>query len=100
MAKENLTLDQKIDTLAETIAGGFKSVDNKLENLAIMTQGEFNRLDKRLDSLVNEVLAIKIDLEQIRSSLAGVAYRFEIQDLEKRLEVIENKLGINGSQAS
>lgn len=76
-----------------------------IEDLAVMIQGEFSHvreefnggftaLNKRLDSIVEEVLAIKMDLEQVKSTLANVAYRFEIQDLEKRIKIVENKLGI------
>ena len=68
-----------------------------IEDLAIMIQGEFSAIHKRFDSLTEEVLAIKIDLERLKSSLANVAYRFEIEDLEKRLEAVENKLEINKS---
>lgn len=69
-----------------------------IEDLAIMIQGEFATIRKEFrddfTSLRNEVLAIKIELEQVKSSLIGVAYRFEIKGLEKRLEKVEEKLGM------
>jgi hypothetical protein len=83
-------------------------IDKKIstiEDLAIMMQGEFSSIHGEFSkirkefhddftSLRNEVLAIKIDLEQVKSSLIGVAYRFDIEGLEKRLEKVEEKLGI------
>lgn len=65
-----------------------------IEDLAIMLQDEFASFHKRFDSLTDEILTIKIDIEHLKSTQANVAYRFEIEGLEKRLEKVEEKLGI------
>jgi len=77
--KKNITLDD----LAGMVKRGFDSVDEKIsgnikEHRAIIT---------KLENLENGVEEIKLKLDQ-------VAYRFEIEELDRRLKRLEMKLGI------
>lgn len=72
-----------------------------IENLAIMIQGEFTAIQKRFDKvdkdiavLKAEVSSIKYDLEDLKLKESQVAFRYEIQNLEKRLKKVEIELQI------
>lgn len=84
--KRSITKNKKVSTI---------------EDLAIMTQrgfdeirGEFTKVHKRIDKLVDEVLAIKLDLEELKKNMVGVVHRFEVRDLDERLHKVEIKLGL------
>jgi uncharacterized coiled-coil DUF342 family protein len=65
----------------------FKEIHKEIEGLALMTQKEFSRI-------YAEILNIKSDLEDIKLRMGEMAFRFEIQDLERRLKKVEIKLGL------
>lgn len=76
--KKNVTLDN----LAGMVKRGFDGVDKRLdENLK-----EHRTIVAKLDNLENGVEEIKLKLDQ-------VAYRFEVQELDRRLKRVEAKLG-------
>ena len=76
--KKNVTLDN----LAGMVKRGFDGVDKRLdENLK-----EHRTIMAKLDNLENGVEEIKLKLDQ-------VAYRFEVQELDRRLKRVEAKLG-------
>ena len=89
MAKKinkNITLDD----LAGMVKRGFDGVDKR-----------FDRVDKRFDENTKEHRQIfqRLDnldngMEEIKLKLDQVAYRFEVQELDKRLKRVEIKLGI------
>ncbi|MDO8424422.1 MAG: hypothetical protein Q7S70_00600 [bacterium] len=70
--KKNITLDD----LGAMVKRGFDSVD-----------GKFNKVETQLDDLENGVEEIKLKLDR-------VAYRFEVEELDRRLKRIENRMGI------
>jgi len=89
MAKKinkNITLDD----LAGMVKRGFDGVDKR-----------FDRVDKRFDENTKEHRQIfqRLDnldngMEEIKLKLDQVAYRFEVQELDRRLKRVEAKLGI------
>ena len=72
-----------INDLAGMIKKGFDENTEQHQQI-------FNRLDKtdiRLDNLEQGQEEIKLKLDQ-------VAYRFEVQELDRRLKIVEAKLGM------
>jgi len=72
-----------------------------LDNLAGMIKRGFDNVDKRFDENTKEhrVMMTKLEnlengTEEIKLKLDQVAYRFEIQELERRVKRVEAKLGI------
>jgi len=74
--KTDRKTDEKIDQLALTVAKGFTGVDKR-----------FDKVETRLDKLEQGQEEIKLKLDQ-------VAYRFEVRELDRRLKLVEQKLGI------
>jgi len=69
-----------------------------IDNLALMvkkgfdhTDKGFKQVNKRLDNLQKEN---QLAHEEIKLKLDNVAYRFELEDLEKRVKRLEMKLKI------
>jgi len=92
-------LSKKIDSLALSMERGFKRADEKMErgfkraderletaidNLAIIVGKGFDHADNRMDSLEQ-------GQDDIKMRLDNVAYRFELVDLQKRVEVLERR---------
>ena len=75
-----------------------------IEDLAVITKKGFDSVDKKFDAVdksfkeVNENLKGLADgQERIELRLSNVAYRFEVVELEKRVEKLELKLNIKHS---
>ena len=83
-----------IEELALLNQREFQAVHKEIENLASMTHREFLSTHRQLEGLINEVAEIKADLENIKLRLGEVAFRFEIQEVERRLRRVEIKLGM------
>ena len=65
-----------------------------LENLAGMIKRGFDGVDKSFDENTKQHQQIFTKLEEITLKLNQVAYRFEVQELDRRLKRVETKLGI------
>jgi predicted nucleic acid-binding Zn-ribbon protein len=72
-----------------------------IEDLGMLVQQEFltvnerfSAVDKNLEKLRNEILELKSDVEDIKLRMGEVAFRFEIQDVERRLKKLEMKVGL------
>lgn len=76
MAKKNITLDN----LAGMIKRSFDGVDKR-----------FDRIEKALKDFREEN---SLEHEEIKLRLSQVAYRFELEEIDKRLKRVESKLGI------
>lgn len=103
--KEKITLEnlaanlsglaKTVDTLTQEMRGGFAESKNAIEELAIITKhgfdgvGEkFDKVDKRFDKLEKTNTR---EHEEMSLKLDNVAYRFELVELKKRVEVLEKK---------
>ncbi len=68
------------------------------EDLARMVQNGFDemkgRVDKRFDKVESRLDVLEQGQEDIKLKLDNVAYRFELEDLEKRVERLELKTGL------
>ena len=71
------------EDLARMVKRGFDNVDKK-----------FDDVDKRFDDVDKRFHTLEQGQEDIKLRLDNVAYRFELQDLEKRVEKMELKLGL------
>ena len=73
----------KQSDVAGMIKRGFDGVDKK-----------FDGVDKKFDENTKQHRQIFDRLEEITLKLDQVAYRFEVQELDRRLKRVEIKLGI------
>ena len=73
-----------------------------IDDLAQMVQKEFVASHNELSGLRNEIKKdigdLKEGQERIELRLSNVAYRFEIIDLQSRVETLEEKLGIKSAK--
>ncbi|MFH0792299.1 MAG: hypothetical protein V1905_03745 [bacterium] len=77
--KKQITLDD----LATMIANGFNEVSDNFKG----NRQEHEKIFTRLDNLEQGQEEIKLKLDQ-------VAYRFEVEELNRRLRLVEMKLGM------
>ncbi len=88
MAKKSVTIEK----LARMVEKGFRQTAAKTD---------IQRVEKRLDNLEKRFDTLDQGQEEIKLRLDQVAYRFELQDLEKRFEKrlrkVELKLGLRKS---
>lgn len=77
-----------IDELARIIKGEFDGIG-----------AEFKKVDGRFDKLEGELKEIRVDIkglhkdhEEIELKMSNVAYRFELVELQKRVELLEKKV--------
>lgn len=90
MRKRNIT----IEDLAGMVKRGFDGVDKRLDGV----DKRFNGVDKRFDKIENSLKNFReknsLEHEEIKLRLSQVAYRFELEEIDKRLKRVETKLGI------
>lgn len=78
------------ENLAIMIGKEFLIVGKRFKNM----DSRFNKLDKDLGSIREEIVCLRADTDEIKNQLGSMAYRFEIQGIERRLKRAEIKLGI------
>ena len=85
--KKNTT----IDDLASMVARGFENTS---------TKSDIKRLEDKFSSLITKVSLLVAKLswlergqEDIKLKLDNVAYRFELVELQRRVELLEKKVG-------
>lgn len=83
MAKAKKTSKITIDRLAVMIQNGFIGVDKR-----------FEEVDKRFDKIEKDINGLKDGQERVELRLTNVAYRFELQELQARVGILEKKAGI------
>ena len=64
------------------------------ENLAGMIKRGFDGNDKRFDKVDSRLDTLDNGVEEIKLKLDNVAYRFEVEELTRRIKRLELKLGI------
>ncbi len=77
------------EKLAIMIQKGFDDADKR-------NNKRFEKIDKRFEKMEINFFDLKQGQEDIQSKLSNVAYRFEVEDLEKRVKKLEFKLGLKG----
>ena len=98
-----------LENLSEKIDNGFKKVEKdtsqkinkKIDQLALAVKRGFNGVDKRFDEntkqhqqIFDRTDNLEQGQEEIKLKLDKVAYRFEVQELDRRLKRVEAKLKI------
>ena len=88
------TLSGTVETLAQTVAKGFAQAKRDNEDLAMMVAKGFEEMGKEMNGKFSEVNGRLYKLEQgqeeIQMRLTNVAYRFELVDLQSRVQKIED----------
>lgn len=72
-----------LDDLAGMVKHGFDSVDKR-----------FDSVDKRFDRVEDRLDTLEQGQEEIKLKLDNVAYRFELEELQKRVRRLEMRSGI------
>jgi len=80
-----------IDDLAVMINRGFEAVDKRFDEL----DERFKAVDSRLDAVEKRLGLVETGQEDVKLRISEVAYRFELNQLEKRMEVLEQKVGVS-----
>ena len=103
MAKENMTIEdlaKKIDNSDKKNDEKFTHLETSIEDLARITKNGFdemgqliNTVDKRVNGVQSDIKELKRGQEDIRLKLDNVAYRFELVELQRRVTLLEKKLG-------
>ena len=91
-----------LENLAEKIDNGFKKVekdtsqkiDEKIDQLALVVKNGFDENTKQHQQIFNRIDNLEQGQEEIKLKLDKVAYRFEVQELDRRLKRVEAKLKI------
>lgn len=72
-----------------------------IEDLAMMVKNGFDEAEKkggeRFDKLEKRLGDLEQGQEEIKLKLDNVAYRFELVELQKRVEILEKKAGVKRS---
>ena len=72
-----------------------KEIKKEFNNLALIVKAGFDGVDKRFDGVDKRLNTLEQGHEDIKLKLDNVAYRFELNDSEKRVEKIEHKLKLS-----
>lgn len=90
--KENTT----IDDLAVMIKKSFDHVEERFSQVDkrfSQVDKRFDHIDKHFEQFDKRLNALEIGQEDIKLRLNNVAHRFELKELEHRVEILENRLG-------
>ena len=62
------------------------------DNLAVMIKKGFDHMDESFKQVEGRLDCLEKGQEEIKLKLDNVAYRFELVELQKRVEILEKKL--------
>ena len=85
--------DQKIKKINKTI----EQIEKTVDKLAVATKNGFDKTGADLIDLKKDTHQLKNGQERIELKLDNVAYRFELNELSKRVKILENKVGIKSA---
>ncbi len=83
-----------LDDLAGMVKRGFDGVDKRFEDVDKQFESIGHRLDRFETALKNFREENALEHEEIKLRLSQVAYRFELEEMDKRLKKVEAKVGI------
>lgn len=83
MPKKPITIEK----LAGMIGSGFENVCGRIDNMKNEVNTRLDKMDIRLDNLEQ-------GQEEIKLRQDNAAYRFEVEDLKKRVKKLEVKVGV------
>ena len=88
MAKKQTTINE----LARIVKQGFSEVKKDIDDLAMATKKEFDQVHQEFDQVHQEINGLKLGQENVELKLTNVAYRFELQELQQRVEILEKEI--------
>lgn len=97
---KNKTKNKKItiDNLAGMTKRGFDELGGKIDKLGERMVKGFEGVNKKFEETNNNIRILSDnnarEHEEIKLRLDNVAYRFELVELQKRVDVLEKKAGI------
>jgi len=80
--------------LEENNSNILERVDEKIDELATVVKAGFDSMDGRINTVENKIDSLERGHEEIKLKLDNVAYRFEIVELQRRVEILEKKIGL------
>ncbi len=90
--KKKPVKETTIDDLAIMIGKGFDHVDKRFDHV----DKRFEEMDKRFEEMSGKIESLRMDNvrehEEIKLKLGEVAYRFELVELQKRVEILERRI--------
>lgn len=78
--KKKLKKSTSLDDLAIMVANGFSDIDGKFSK-------RFDGMDKRMDGIDKPMKGLEDGQKQIKLRLDNVAYRFELVELQRRVNL-------------
>lgn len=85
-----------IEDLARMTQGGFLEAAKQMKEGFAQINGKFDQANERFDRINNNIRILSEnnthEHEDIKLRLDGVAYRFELVSLEKRVKILEDKM--------
>lgn len=87
MSKKIIKETMTLDTLAGMVKHGFDDVDKNIGKVNGRIGTLETKMNGRMDTLENGIEEIKLKLDQ-------VAYRFELEELARRVRRLEMKAGM------
>lgn len=69
-------------------------IDSSAEQVATMTQKQFLELGKKIGNMESDIKEIKGDVDEIKTNLNKKVNIFKHNDLEYRVEKLEDKVGV------
>ena len=91
MAKKEITnqkLAENINDLANAVKSGFDGVDKRFDGV----DKRFDGVDKRFDGVNQRLKVLEQGQEEIKLKLTNVAYRFELEELQKKFQLLINRV--------
>lgn len=79
-----ITKNMTIEQLAEMVRLGFDAVDKRFESLESNVNTKFEDLWTNMN----------LRFDRVESRLANTAYRFEVEELDRRLNQVEHRLNL------
>jgi len=80
-------IEKKIDALAISVKAGFDAIDERFNGV----DEQFCRVDERFIGVNTRLTHLEQGQKDIRLRLDNVAYRFEINDLSRRVTILEQR---------
>jgi len=90
----NVTMDNlavMIKTGFDEVGGRFDSVEGRLDRV----EGRLDNLERGQEETNGRLTALEHGQEDIKLRLDYTAHRFELDDLGRRVKVLERKAGVN-----
>src|SRR3989344_5731558 len=85
-------IQSEVHIIAEQSVAHTEKLETMDGRLGVV-DGRLDRMEMRLDRMENDIAVIKLDIEFIKNDLKQKVNRDEFAALERRLSLLENKVG-------